>query len=150
MHTTARSRTSRARTRSRALFALGASLASSFALFATGCATPAEQLARAEAHYQNRAYAAAMANLEDLTPHHGGLSRSERVRYDVARGLSHLNLNEREDARHWLALAREEAAPEPTTLTTEQRAVIERVITETDPLAANASARPSAAPSAAR
>jgi hypothetical protein len=120
--------------------------------FSMGCATPAEQLARAETHFQNRAYAASMANLEDLerNGHRVGMSRSERVRYDVARGLSHLNLNEREDARHWLALAREEAQPEPHTLTAEQRTVIDRVMTETDPLAAQGSARPSAAPSAAR
>lgn len=122
-----------------------------FGVLAVGCATPAEQLARAETHFQNRAYAASMANLEDLerNGHREGMSRSERVRYDVARGLSHLNLNEREDARHWLALAREEAQPEPHTLTAEQRTVIDRVMTETDPLAAQG-ARPSAAPSAAR
>jgi hypothetical protein len=129
-------------------------LASVFAVcWVTGlaaCANHPEQLARAETHFQQNRYRLALSNLEDLEQHRPTMSVSERVRYDVARGMAHLRLDEARDARYWLALAREEAAAEPTALTRSMRDEIERVIVVTDPLATPASAGDAGASDAAR
>lgn len=100
-----------------------------------GCANHGEQLARAEAHFQQNRYRTALSNLEDLELHRATLSASERVRYDIARGMAHLRLDQPLHARYWLALAREEASNEPTALTRAMRDEIERVIVLTDHLA---------------
>jgi hypothetical protein len=110
-----------------------AALPIAFAL--VGCTNYQDQLARAEQHYQNARYEAALVNLEDLEIHTPALSRGERVRYDVVRGMTHLRLEQRPDARHWLALAREEARTEPSAMTETTRANIDRTVEELDPLA---------------
>jgi hypothetical protein len=99
------------------------------------CANHSEQLSRAETHFQQNRYRAALSNLQDLEMHRYVLSPSERVRYDIARGMAHLRLDEPSEARYWLALAREEAAAEPTALTRSMREEIDRVLLLTDPLA---------------
>jgi hypothetical protein len=104
------------------------------ALALSACSNYEDQLARAEHHYQNARYEAALANLEDLEFHVPGMSRSERVRYDVVRGMTHLRLDQRSDARYWLALAREEATHEPGALTQSARTTVEHTINELDPL----------------
>jgi hypothetical protein len=111
----------------RILVALGA-------LAAPACANYSEQLARAEQHHQNARYEAALVNLEDLEIHRPALSPQERVRYDLVRGTVHLRLEQRGEARHWLALAREEARELPGALTEEARASVESALTELDPL----------------
>jgi hypothetical protein len=108
------------------------------AVAVTGCANYADQLARAEQHYGNARYEAALVNLEDLEIHLGGLSKTERVRYDLVRGMTHLRLAQRQDARHWLAIAREDAREVPSALTDQQRSTIERTLVELDPLGAAA------------
>lgn len=115
----------------RSLFVALAVLASS----AAACSNHPEQLARAESHFQSNRYQLALSNLEDLEIHRPTMSVSERVRYDVVRGMAHLRLRQSRDARYWLALAREEAAQEPTALTQSMRDEIERVVVLTDPLA---------------
>jgi hypothetical protein len=99
-----------------------------------GCANHPDQLARAESHFLSNRYHMALSNLEDLEIHRPTLSVSERVRYDVVRGMAHLRLHQSRDARYWLSLAREEAAAEPTALTQAMRSEIERVMVQTDPL----------------
>jgi hypothetical protein len=98
------------------------------------CSNYADQLARAEQHYGNARYEAALVNLEDLEINIAALSKTERVRYDVVRGMTHLRLAQRPDARHWLALAREDAREVPSALTDQQRTTIERTLVELDPL----------------
>jgi hypothetical protein len=98
------------------------------------CNNYQEQLARSEHHYENARYEAALTNLEDLEIHVPGLSRSDRVRYGVVRGMTHLRLEQRADARHWLAIAREEARPDPRLLSESSRTNIDRTIGELDPL----------------
>lgn len=98
------------------------------------CANYADQLARSEQHYGNARYEAALVNLEDLEINIGALSKTERVRYDLVRGMTHLRLAQRSDARHWLAITREDAREVPSALTDQQRATIERTLVELDPL----------------
>lgn len=104
------------------------------ALVASGCTNYTDQLQRAEQHYGNARYEASLANLEDLEPSIGTLSQSERVRYDLVRGMTHLRLEQRLHARHWLAMAREDARAAPAALTDQQRITIERTLNELDPL----------------
>lgn len=99
-----------------------------------GCTNYSDQLARAEQYYGNARYEAALTNLEDLEINLGSLSNTERVRYDLVRGMTHLRLDQRQESRHWLAIAREEARRETNALTETQRANIDRTITELDPL----------------
>ncbi len=116
-------------------FVFSSVLAFSCALGA--CANHPDQLSRAELHYQQNRYRLALSNLEDLEHHRPTMSVSERVRYDVARGMAHLRLDDPRHARYWLSLAREEAASEPTALTRSMRDEIDRVMALTDPLAAD-------------
>jgi hypothetical protein len=109
---------------------------------ASGCANYADQLARAEQHYGNARYEAALVNLDDLEIHLGALSMGERVRYDLVRGMTHLRLSQRPDARHWLAMAREDAHDIPSALNEQQRATIERTLVELDPLGSGSSSSP--------
>jgi hypothetical protein len=110
-------------------------LVTAVAVAGAACANYADQLGRAERHYQNARYEASMANLEDLDPHLAALSRDERARFAFVRGMTHLRLDQRPDARHWLALAREEAREAPAALNDDARATIERALVELDPLA---------------
>jgi hypothetical protein len=109
-------------------------LAAVAALAAVACSNYQDQLARAELHYRNARYEAALANLEDLEIHTTDLARPDRVRYDVVRGMTHLRLEQRGDARHWLALAREEAQGQPGALTEASRGNIEQALAQLDPL----------------
>jgi len=104
----------------------------------SACSNYADQLARSEQHYGNARYEAALVNLEDLEINIAALSKSERVRYDLVRGMTHLRLSQRPDARHWLAIAREDAREVPSALTDQQRATIERTLVELDPLGSSA------------
>jgi hypothetical protein len=110
-----------------------------------GCQNYQDQLHRAEQHYGNARYEAALVNLEDLEIHVASLSKSERVRYDLVRGMTHLRLNQPQDARHWLAIAREDARNAPDALTEANRTTIERTLVELDPLNphSDSSAQPS-------
>src|SRR4051794_9196768 len=93
--------------------ALGAALA--------GCANAQDQLLRAERYYQDARYEASLTNLEDMEDQLSGLGPHDRIRYEIACGMTHLRLGQRGDdhrctdphhcvqARHWLALARAEA-----------------------------------------
>jgi hypothetical protein len=122
-----------------------------------GCANPQDQLARAERHYQDARYEAALTNLEDLEIHLSKFGTRERIRYEVAYGMAHLRLGQRADdhrctdshhcaqARHWLALARAEADLEPDAVTESAKSTITRTLAGLDP--ASATQDPAAASS---
>lgn len=100
---------------------------------AMGCQNYRDQLERADTHYRAARYEAALANLEDLEPDWSRLDRVERVRYEYVRGMTHARLNQRADARHWLAMAREEARTAgPAALTDEMRQLLQRTLAEVD------------------
>jgi len=97
-----------------------------------GCANYTDQLNRAEFHFQHARYEAALVNLEDLELHLGGLSTADRVRYANVRGMAHLRLDQRSDARHWLSVAREDLKLEPTAMSAANRATLEQTINGLD------------------
>jgi hypothetical protein len=78
----------------------------------SACATYRDDLDRAVAHYNSRAYDRAVVLFDVLEPDLDSLSPPERARYAYYRGMSHFLLEQRRHARHWLgnAAAREKAA----------------------------------------
>lgn len=102
------------------------------ALALGACQNYRDQLDRADAHYHATRYEAALANLDDLEPDLSHLDATERVRFAYIRGMSHARLNQRADARHWLAMAREASASAPAGLTGDMQQLLERTLREVD------------------
>ena len=111
----------------------------------SACANYQDQLERAEIHYRAARYEHALTNLEDLEPDLGRLDARERIRYHFVRGMTHARLQQRGDARHWLALTREISA-NTTVLSNDAVASMRRVLTETENAPTPAAGSPSAAP----
>lgn len=93
-----------------------------------GCQNYRDQLDRADAHYRAARYEAALTNLEDLESDFGHLDANEQVRYRYVRGMTSERLGQRDEARHWLALAREGAEQRPAALDEETRALLQRTL----------------------
>jgi hypothetical protein len=102
------------------------------ALALGACQNYRDQLDRADAHYHASRYEAALANLDDLEPDLSHLDNAERVRFEYLRGMAHARLNQRADARHWLALAREASAAAPSALSSDMRQLLDRTLREVD------------------
>lgn len=95
------------------------------------CTSHQDQLERAELHYRAARYEHALTNLEDLEVDLGRLDDAERVRYHFVRGMTHARLQQREHARHWLALTREISAGN-TVLSNDALASMRRILAETE------------------
>lgn len=91
----------------------GASRLVAFAL-ALGCASNADAIARGQRYYEDNQYERALAIWRDLERRDPGLSPRERTRYAYLRGMTDYRLGYRNDARHWLAVAKanRERAPD--------------------------------------
>jgi hypothetical protein len=76
------------------------------ALMLGGCFGPREILARGQAYYENNEYERALAVWRELERHESVLSSAERARYAYLRGMTDYRLGFRDDARHWLAMAK--------------------------------------------
>ncbi len=94
----------------------------------SGCQNYRDQLDRADAHYRAARYEAALTNLEDLESDFGHLDANEQVRYRYVRGMTSERLGQREEARHWLILAREDVEQRPSALDEETRAILQRTL----------------------
>ncbi len=102
-----------------------------------GCANYRDQLDRADSHYRAARYEAALTNLEDLEVNFGHLDAAEQVRYRYVRGMTSERLGQREEARHWLVLAREAVERSPSALDEETRALLQRTLVPYDEAAGN-------------
>ena len=67
----------------------------------------------------------------------GHLDATEQVRYRYVRGMTSERLGQREEARHWLALAREAVERWPSALDEETRALLQRTLVPYDEAAGN-------------
>lgn len=85
-----------------AAFALG--------MLGSGCATYKDAVARAELAFEQTEYDRTIAILRDLERDYARLGADDRARYAYLRGMADLRTGRRVHARHWLALARAEAA----------------------------------------
>jgi hypothetical protein len=108
-----------------------------------GCQNYRDQLDRADGHYRAARYEAALTNLEDLEGDLGHLDADEQVRYRYVRGMTAERLGQRDEARHWLALAREDVEQRPGALDEETRGLLQRTLLPYDQ-AAGSSVNPPA------
>lgn len=78
-----------------------------------GCNTYRDHLARSQKHFEQNNYEPALGLLRNMENDLDRLSPAERAHYAYLRGMSDYRIGYRQDARHWLALARtyDEATP---------------------------------------
>lgn len=91
---------------------------------ALGCAGHSDALARGQRYYEDNQYERALALWRDLDRRGARFSAAERARYAYFRGMTDYRLGYRDDARHWLAIARAADAARPGGL---DRAWLERL-----------------------
>lgn len=79
-----------------------------------GCASSSDAIARGQRYYEDNQYERALAIWRDLERRDAMLEPHDRVRYAYLRGMTDFRLGFRDDARHWLAIAKasREQAPE--------------------------------------
>ena len=75
-------------------------------LLVLGCSTYKGHLERGQRLYQKNDYNAALAVWRVLEPDMDSLSDGDRTRYAYLRGMTDFRLGYRDDARHWLAIAK--------------------------------------------
>jgi hypothetical protein len=73
---------------------------------ALACASYSDALARGQRYYEDNQYDRALALWRDLERRGAEFSAAERARYAYLRGMTDYRLGYRDDARHWLAIAR--------------------------------------------
>ena len=83
---------------------LALSLAALMAL--ASCATYRDELVRAQSAYENNQHERTLALLRDLEPDVGHLTQGEQAQYAYLRGMTDYRIGYKNDARHWLAIAR--------------------------------------------
>jgi hypothetical protein len=86
--------------------ALGAWLGGSV-LLGSGCATNADTIERGRRYYEDNQYERALALWRDLDRRDARLAPAERARFVYFRGMTDYRLGYRDEARHWLAVARQ-------------------------------------------
>ena len=88
-------------------------LATFASIAAASCVTYAEELNRGQRHFQANEYEQALGILRVLERDIDSLPPADRARYAYFRGMTDYRMSLRDDARHWLALARayDRAAP---------------------------------------
>ena len=87
-----------------------------FGLALASCFGPAEILARGQAYYEDNEYERALAVWRELERHERVLGTTERARYAYLRGMTDYRLGFRDDARHWLAMAKTTEQQHPGSL----------------------------------
>lgn len=106
--------TANARRAPRAAGAVSAGRAAAVGLCLTlGCASQSDALARGQRYYEDNQYERALALWRDLDRRGAQFSAVERARYAYFRGMTDYRLGYRDDARHWLAIARAADAARP-------------------------------------
>lgn len=70
------------------------------------CTGSREALSRGQAYYEENQYERALAVWRELEREEASLPAPERSRYAYLRGMTDYRLGFRDDARHWLALAK--------------------------------------------
>jgi hypothetical protein len=77
------------------------------------CATYRDELVRAQSAFDNNQHERTLALLRDLEPDATRLAQPEQAQYAYLRGMTDYRIGYKNDARHWLAIARayEEKSP---------------------------------------
>lgn len=103
-------------------------LACSLLMF--GCAALRDDLRRAEAAFGEARYENAQVWLNDLEPSVPEMDRELRARFYYLAGMTAFRMGQRDKARHYLALSREEAGDVGVGLTPEWRATLASTLNE--------------------
>jgi hypothetical protein len=111
--------------------ALGAWIGSSI-LLGSGCATYADTIERGQRYYEDNQYERALALWRDLDRRDARLAPAERARFAYFRGMTDYRLGYRDEARHWLAVAREVELRAPGVLSTEWLERLEMALVDLD------------------
>jgi hypothetical protein len=82
------------------------SLGAGAALVFASCVTYTEALNRGQRHFQANEYEQALAIWRSLERDIDSLPPGDRARYAYFRGMTDYRMSLRDDARHWLAMAR--------------------------------------------
>jgi hypothetical protein len=88
----------------RVILAWSLALAAPLAL--SSCVTYTEALNRGQRHFQANEYEQALAIWRSLERDIDSLTPGDRARYAYFRGMTDYRISLRDDARHWLAMAR--------------------------------------------
>jgi hypothetical protein len=83
------------------------------AVLLLGCTTYRDLLDRGQRLYQAQQFERALANWRALEPDMEALTWADQTRYAFLRGMTDLELGFRDDARHWLAMAKAIDAQHP-------------------------------------
>jgi hypothetical protein len=111
-----------------------ASLALGSSASAVGCATLSNDLVQAESAYEEAKYDEAEVWLADIGSDVAKLDREHRTRFYYVRGMTAYRLGRRDDALHFLALAREEAGGvQSSHMSQEKRQIMDRTLAELTP-----------------
>jgi hypothetical protein len=85
---------------------LAGSLGIGASLSLASCVTYTEELNRGQRHFQGNEYEQALAIWRILEHDIDSLPPGDRARYAYFRGMTDYRMSLRDDARHWLAMAR--------------------------------------------
>jgi hypothetical protein len=85
---------------------LAGSLGAAAIVSLASCVTYAEELNRGQRHFQGNEYEQALAIWRVLERDIDSLPPGDRARYAYFRGMTDYRMSLRDDARHWLAMAR--------------------------------------------
>jgi len=103
-------------------------------LLAGGCGTLSNDLIQAENAYEQARYDEAEVWLADIGSDVSKLDGEHRARFYYIRGMTAYRLGRRNDALHFLALAREEAGDaQASHITAEKRQIMDRTLAELTP-----------------
>lgn len=76
------------------------------ALASTSCRTYRDELVRAQSAFEKNEHERTLALLRDLEPDMTRLATPEQAQYAYLRGMTDYRIGYKNDARHWLAVAR--------------------------------------------
>ncbi len=101
----------------------------------SGCGTLVNDLQEAESSYDEARYDDAEVWLADIGTNVAKLDQEHRARFYYVRGMTAYRLGHRNDALHYLALAREESGESEAAshLPTEKRHIMDRTLAELTP-----------------
>jgi hypothetical protein len=97
---------------------------------ALACASYSDALSRGQRYYEDNQYERALALWRDLDRRGAGFSAAERARYAYFRGMTDYRLGYRDDARHWLAIARAADTAHPGGLASEWLERLDSALTD--------------------
>jgi hypothetical protein len=100
------------------------------ALVLAGCNTYREELLRSQHAFEQNQHERALGLLRDLEDDVPRLSMPEHAQYAYLRGMTDYRMNQRNDARHWLSIAKAYDDNSPGVLPTDWKARMKDALDE--------------------